>query len=805
MTSRKCTMCSFFALDEHCLLLHVVRKHRHEPRFMVHCNAHGCTATFSKYESFRKHVKRNHYVYDELDGINHEDVQECRDNDHEKGLNNSQAAFLLNLKVKYGLSIEAIDYVITSVRDLTEIKLDDVTEKLKKTGTVLSDRDVANVFSTKAMFEHVNSENKRDSYFTKEFNFVHPIPVILGEKFVTRRFKNNTSLRKVNVVGYYVPFLQSLAALLSMPEVDDLVFGANQNYKVQDVQDGSYLQNHDFFRCNPNALLFSLYVDDFEIANPIGTHRTVHKLTVFYYQLLNIPPIFRSKLSTIQLLAIAKSVDLKKYQDGTEKLLSNFIEGLNLLKSGVSVVVGTREVEVKGMLVYVTADTLAAQSIGGFKEGVGNAKKPCRTCEITSDSLTLIHMPSQCVLRDEQEHHDRCHLLETLSEKARIYWSMQFGVVKRTFLCDIPYFSVTQCILHDSMHILLEGIDRIEIGLILYHVIIEEKIIRLDWLNRAISNFNYTSEEMRDKPPNISNNDLISKSVTGQTAVSMKILMFILPLLIGSKIPSDNAKWQNFIKLLQINILCQSAVVSDRSYNSLIQLIYDHNTNFIKLYPDHNFVPKMHYMLHLPNQMRQFGPLRNQWCLHFEGKHALFKRKKWRNFKNIPKSLAEFHQRWMCMSQISSSGERSLVYLYEGDRVESGNVAELNTLPENLLLQKLLNITDDEIVYLCNRVTLCGHQYVVGNILVTSWEVLGEPELAKIYKIIVLKNEKYFLCKKLIVKYFDSHINCFYYESDQELVIVKPRDLIYMWPQISRTYHGEHCVMLCNVDEVWTY
>ncbi|XP_067654083.1 uncharacterized protein [Haliotis asinina] len=41
-----------------------------------------------------------------------------------------------------------------------------------------------------------------------------------------------------------------------------------------------------------------------------------------------------------------------------------------------------------GTLLCVVGDTPAAQMLGGFKEGVGFAEKPCRTCEISRDDLT---------------------------------------------------------------------------------------------------------------------------------------------------------------------------------------------------------------------------------------------------------------------------------------------------------------------------------------------------------------------------------------------------------------------------------
>ena len=84
--------------------------------------------------------------------------------------------------------------------------------------------------------------------------------------------------------------------------------------------------------------------------------------------------------------AIAKTQDLKKY--GSKALLSDLVSSLKLPAQGVNI-----EVPKKGkttnysMLAVVVADTLAAQELGGFKEGVRQAVSPCSTCDIKNDNL----------------------------------------------------------------------------------------------------------------------------------------------------------------------------------------------------------------------------------------------------------------------------------------------------------------------------------------------------------------------------------------------------------------------------------
>lgn len=56
----KCSMCFFSTVIPRSLTYHYVRNHRFDPHFTVRCVVTGCTATFTKWCSFKKHVLRKH-------------------------------------------------------------------------------------------------------------------------------------------------------------------------------------------------------------------------------------------------------------------------------------------------------------------------------------------------------------------------------------------------------------------------------------------------------------------------------------------------------------------------------------------------------------------------------------------------------------------------------------------------------------------------------------------------------------------------------------------------------------------------
>lgn len=123
---------------------------------------------------------------------------------------------------------------------------------------------------------------------------------------------------------------------------------------------------------------------------------------------------------------------------------------------------------------YVIGDTPATQLLGGFKEGVSMAKKPCRTCNITIDELGNHLSDKKLNFRNEVEYHDRCDALdhlEGISKMTRTFWSKEYGITRRSVLASIPDFDITKCILHDPMHVLLEGIVKVQLQLTLTYFI----------------------------------------------------------------------------------------------------------------------------------------------------------------------------------------------------------------------------------------------------------------------------------------------------------------------------------------------
>lgn len=160
---------------------------------------------------------------------------------------------------------------------------------------------------------------------------------------------------------------------------------------------------------------------------------------------------------------MARPVDLKKIPAAYDSLLKDFSDAMESLSRGATLVINGSKRIVHGYLLFCVADTPAAQRLAGFKEGVGGATHPCRTCNTSRDQLSQYHIHESCPLRSKEQHQEQLMLLQSCStDKDHATFSKAYGVNGKT-LYDIPYFDVTKCVLHDPRHILLEGVVKMEL------------------------------------------------------------------------------------------------------------------------------------------------------------------------------------------------------------------------------------------------------------------------------------------------------------------------------------------------------
>ena len=549
---------------------------------------------------------------------------------------------------------------------------------------------------------------------------------------------------------YYIPLLDTLKALLQNPDVLDEVLNRQSSSLLTDFCNGRVVCNHPIFKGDKLALQIVAYYDDIEVCNPLGAAAKKHKIGAFFYFLANISPKHRSSLNVSQLFAIAKTSDIKKH--GIDAVLKPFVEDLKKLSSDgivVSLNSGTSH-SFKGSLVAFLADNLASHTLGGFKESMAFAFRLCRKCMATKEQSQLHFHSSAFKLRTHDEHIKQCQLL---TGPLKDHYSTTYGVCRNSILNTLPNFSVTSGLCNDVMHDLFEGVVPLELKLLIQHCVSED-YFTVAVLNDCILKFDFGYSNASDRP------HCFEESASGKIklkAVSMWLLSRMLPIIIGEKIPADDKHWQCYCILLKIIDICTSHECSLDSAAYLSTLIEEHHSAFVDLYKD-KFIPKMHYMVHYPNQIADYGPMIHSWCMRMESKLKLIKRvSKFGNFKNICYSVAQSHQRWMCYQLQSATflnlppeiGGRNEVRMFE---------------EEDSVLQSIINRDIGSTVHSSvnhpSWVKVCSTQFKKGAVVMTEC-LNGQPVFAKIVDIVVISHEVWLIVNTFVTNHFDNHFHAF--------------------------------------------
>lgn len=582
----------------------------------------------------------------------------------------------------------------------------------------------------------------------------------MGHAHYTTKF-SGAKRRKVLTQDkfYYIPLLSTLNQLLQIKCVREETLQRSQhsNGQLCDISDGEIYKNHSLFMNNPHGLQIIAYYDEVEVCNPLGSYSGKQKLGCFFFTLGNIRPAFRSSLNSIFLVAVAKSTTIK--ENGLDSILKPFINDLDTLsKDGIKITFDGKEEVWKGALMVFLADNLAAHELGGFKESFSFARRICRSCLADKDSLKHFFRECEFEVRTPETHAEHCKLLEGPNGAAN---STEYGINRVPLLESVSNFSVVEGMPHDIMHDLYEGVVPHEFKMLLQHCL-AQSYFDLDYLNHRLQSFDFGYSENGDKPALLSDATKIR-----QTASQMKLFSKIFPFLVGDRIPDTDENWICYILLLKICDICVSGVLKVDSASYLEILIEEHHTKFKTLYPATPIIPKMHFMIHYPKQIINYGPLVHTWTMRHEAKLRILKRAaRVSNFKNVCQTVAKRHQHLLCihMHNMLSNGLAR--------PPETGPLKLLNLTETTASALKQSNaISENSICYSTTFVNYNGITYKPNAFILQSSDPL-HPVFLKIITIIKCDSEVYLELTVFNTEDYDSHYHAYCLSPQEENVLV---------------------------------
>ena len=281
------------------------------------------------------------------------------------------------------------------------------------------DDQVASIIQT------FGSEHKRSKFYEENFSFFKPKEIVLG-LYPQVVHGNRMMIQKWQNTCYIVPFIDSLHCVLELKEMQKFLTRpvVRNDGIMRNCTDGDYYRKDDGFfssnyRNDRHKIGIILNLDDVCLVNPLGVRAKTYKYCMIYYTIAEIPQEYRSKLSSIFLLACVKTNYVKKY--GLRKILEDFIMGMKELENP-RIFINNLGL-VRGRLLFTTKDNPVAGLLSGTKESAGLSKRICHTCLIINEYVKRKYKLDPAERQRQAEHLRRCRLIEqatTKTEKSRL-------------------------------------------------------------------------------------------------------------------------------------------------------------------------------------------------------------------------------------------------------------------------------------------------------------------------------------------------------------------------------------------------
>ena len=240
----------------------------------------------------------------------------------------------------------------------------------------------------------------------------------------------------------------------------------------------------------------------------------------------------------------------------------------------------------------------------------------------------------------------------------------------------------------------------------------------------------------------------------------MITLLRFLPLIIGDKIPSDDEYWHNFLLLIKICGLAMSPVFTRDNAAYLSLLIEEKLELFVKLFPTTRLIPKQHYMVHYAQQIVNFGPLVQAWCMRQEAKLSFIKRvSRKSNFKNICKTAAKKHQFWLCY-KLTSESNLLIPQLQYSPKIVTSRLIDEPEYVQDKIPQIIPGLSMEHILKHPKWVKILSSTFIPGIFVCIEYDFF-EPKFGKVFDIIVFEECVLLCVHEYIGSCFCAHYNGF--------------------------------------------
>ncbi|KAJ8669527.1 hypothetical protein QAD02_000786 [Eretmocerus hayati] len=559
----------------------------------------------------------------------------------------------------------------------------------------------------------------------------------------------------------YVSAIEILELVLSSPEVREAIESEEPSEAGMygSFLDGAHYAQHPFLQIYKRALRLKIYVDDLEIVGPLGSKTGVHKLTVFYLQIDDLPSHMNSELSSIHVLIICSSEDVKKY--GYGKILAPFLDDLKKLESdeGVQILIDDEIYVLRATVIALCGDGLAIHEVYALLSPSSN--KFCRMCMYSREDLhnaSLERAPE----RTEDLFNQHYDLLRESNYSQEV--KTLTGVNGESSFTS-RFFHISRNKIFDLMHEFLEGICPMTIKAVLHQYVIIEKRINIQEVNDRIYSFNYGYVEQKNKPSANFTVQMLTRDGHGlsQKAMQMWLLTRAFPFIFADKAEEQDQFMGLVLELNKIMEIVFAPRVPQSVLPYLESITDEFRLSFKECFPHIVWINRMHQIGHLAECIEFSGSLIDFYCMRFEAKHGEIKLRAQNvhNFINPPKTLIRVSQ--CVQSSVWGAGDVQVQRI----KAPSGTFKLVGGLLSKEYLMSSFGFVQDDEVFVPNTVAVNGTEYRTGLFVViekASQRDDNLPLFGRIEEIVLIqqaRKEVFFLTSICTTLHLDTSVNAY--------------------------------------------
>ena len=272
----------------------------------------------------------------------------------------------------------------------------------------VSPTDIAKVFDKFSNpFKNIKTEAQSFSEFKNRSTFIMPENFLLGEKPKIKEQNGVKIVKNVPIFAQFIPLREVFQKFFELPGILEKTLNyqnkiLNYSNVMENIIQGNLWKKKIVQYGDKIVFPFTVYSDDYQNNNPLGSHKGIGKCAGVYASVLILPPELRSKVENNFLFMLFNTRDRQTFKN--KIVFSRLIDEIKFLqKYGITVSTPTGNKQIYFVFILLLGDNLGLHSLLGFNESF-RSNLFCRFCLTIHDNINLVFKESNCQLRTPENY-----------------------------------------------------------------------------------------------------------------------------------------------------------------------------------------------------------------------------------------------------------------------------------------------------------------------------------------------------------------------------------------------------------------